>query len=202
MTRYANTTCRPRPQATVFPRMARRLVENSNAKPIMVSIPSTPTRRCMRRSLLYSRTGSQEFFRADYFADEWRGWRSLVANFETFGQEAHGWNEARVQVVVHCAQVFAGPHSVAHLFFEYQAHRRIDRVFLFFSSAAEEHAGYADLLAVNRRDVSRARRVHVRSVFRVRQTAGIANHVRITSLQADHFAECITRASGSNHFCC
>ncbi len=41
-----------------------------------------------------------------------------------------------------------------------------------------------------------------RGVFRVRQTAGIFDHARIASLQANHFAECITRASGSNHFRC
>src|SRR5580692_2443200 len=190
MTRYANTTCRPRPQATVFPRMARRFVENRNAKPIMVSIPSTPTRRCMRGCLLasvcgdYFKTGTsaakavlivlgrcrgerhdlQRFWRAvreilylrgvsakkqiplrvprppncggkekardsvrddfraagsrvvscaDDFADQGRGGRILVANFETFGQEAHGWNQTRVQVVVHGAQIFAGLHRVA-----------------------------------------------------------------------------------------
>src|ERR1700678_1342716 len=40
--------------------MARRFVENRNAKPIMVSIPSTPTRRCMR-GCLPSSVGSDYF---------------------------------------------------------------------------------------------------------------------------------------------
>src|SRR6202050_4641958 len=44
--------------------MARRLVESRNANAIMVSIPSTPTRRCMRWGLLWRTEARRHEFKS------------------------------------------------------------------------------------------------------------------------------------------
>ena len=51
------------------------------------------------------------------------------------------------------AERVAGLYSVADFFPQDEADGRIDRVFLPLAAAAEHHAGYADLLALNRGDV-------------------------------------------------
>src|ERR1700689_4174414 len=51
-------------------------------------------------------------------------------------------------------------------------------------------------------ELTGAARVQPGEVRGERQAAEIFDHAGIASLQANHFAECITRASGSNHFCC
>ncbi len=75
-------------------------------------------------------TGSCDFFRADDLAHERHSWWRLVADFETCREQAHGWDEARVQVVVHGAEIFAGLYRIADFFFETQA-GLLDRLIAF-----------------------------------------------------------------------
>ena len=64
------------------------------------------------------------------------------------------FRQTGVGVVMQRTQRLAARHRVSDALMKFKAHGGVDRVFLLFPSAAEHHAGHAELLALNRGDIS------------------------------------------------
>src|SRR5690348_4501621 len=101
---------------------------------------------------------------------------------------------------MHGAKSVARAHRVAAFFPEHNSDSRIDRVILLFASAAENHAGSADLLASDARNESAASRANFFRFARARQARRILHRTRIAALLRNYLTEFITSAACSNHF--
>src|SRR5690348_3019106 len=101
---------------------------------------------------------------------------------------------------MHDAKSVVRANCVAAFFPEHNSDSRINGIVLLLASAAENHAGSADLLAGDARDESAASRANFFRLTRTRQARRLIHRTRIAALLRNYLTEFITSAACGNHF--
>src|SRR5208282_246319 len=157
----AKTICRPRPQATVFLLMARRLVEKTQARPNMVSRPRMPVNRPIFIPCYESVFRCMNHAMHQRLLVRRRSARNLITLF----QQRFCARALRIGVAMNGAQRLALCDFVAYLFMNHDADGGIDGIFLALAPSAEDNAGGSDVFAGDRRHISRLWTGHVDAVL-------------------------------------
>src|SRR6202790_5654445 len=105
----------------------------------MTEKPSTPTNRPMRAPSLSAESPSKQRALSA---------RCCGAEIVAAGDEALGFREFGVVIVVDGGQRFAFFHGVAYALAEFETDAMVDGVFLFFPAAAERGQGDYELFAI------------------------------------------------------
>src|SRR5215469_15106661 len=169
----AKRNCSPKPQATVFNRIARRFVENTYASPTSVISPKIPVNRPISVLPLL----------ADDSVDQWSFVRiRLFCNLATLHDQLLRPRRSCLIVVVNRGKRFASIYPIVNFFVQNNPNRRINGVFFAFTASAEDHACRTDLLTLHGRDVAGTLDWDLHRVPRLRKFMRIVDGVNLSAL--------------------
>src|ERR1700688_801155 len=140
-TKMANTTCRPKPQATVFLLIARRLVENAYANPNMVMRPRMPVKRPIFIPLVNPPSKDHRSLKLTFpFINHamnqiWVICRRDSRNLVTFNEQSFRARGLCVGVALYGTERLSDGNLIADFFMHRDANRGVDGIFFAFATS-------------------------------------------------------------------
>src|ERR1700730_7844361 len=125
--------------------------------------------------------------------------RCFCAEIVAAGDEALGFRELGVVIVVDGGERVAFFHGVADALAEFEADAVVDGVFFFCATAAEHGEGDAELLAVRSRDEAGVFTGYVEVETRLGQAAGFVDHPIVSALQPNSLLEFLLGQTAGDH---